>query len=108
MAKKFKKFKKSKIEIVLQFIKGLARKLPCINETENEILSEEFSDVVIAIKEQNSQHVYNAYYLPKAINAILKEENYLTTESGAKHRAKAMLLADMANGVLDEFYRFTK
>ena len=55
-----KKFKKSKFEIVLQFVKGLARKMPCINETENEILSEEFSE------------------------------------------------ADMANGVLDEFYRFTK
>lgn len=103
-----KKFKKTKYEVFLQFIKGLARKLPCFNETENEILSEEFSEAVIAIKEQNSQHVYNAYYLPKAISAILKEQNYLTTESGAEHRAKAMLLADMANGVLDEFYRFTK
>lgn len=103
-----KKFKKSKFEIVLQFVKGLARKMPCINETENEILSEEFSEAVIAIKEQNLQHVYNAYYLPKAISAILKEQNYLTTASDAEHRAKAMLLADMANGVLDEFYRFTK
>lgn len=41
-------------------------------------------------------------------NKFLKEQNYLTTASGAEHRAKAMLLADMANGVLDEFYRFTK
>lgn len=69
-----KKFKKSKYEVFLQFIKRFARKLPSFNETENEILSEEFSEAILAIKEQNSQHVYNAYYLPKAISAILKEQ----------------------------------
>lgn len=98
-------FKKTKKEIAIEFLKRMARKVPCLNNTENELLSDEFHSVVIAIKERNSQIVWDAYYLPKAINAILKEENYLTTAHGAECRAKAMLLADMANGVLDEFYR---
>lgn len=101
-----KKFKKSKLEKAMQFFLRFARKIEIFNNTENEALTEEFNEVLLAIKEQNSKAVWDAYYMPKAINAILKEEGYLTTEKGATQRAKAMLLADLANGVLDELYRF--
>ena len=73
-----KKFKKSKLEKAMQFFLRFARKIEIFNNTENEALTEEFNE----------------------------EEGYLTTEKGATPRAKAMLLADLANGVLDELYRF--
>ncbi len=87
---------------VLNFL----RKFPLLNSFENEQLTEEFESKVYAIKETNSQIVFETYYLPKAIMAILKEDNYLTTPKQAEPRATAMMLADYANGVLDEFYRF--
>lgn len=101
-----KMFKVSISEKISRFLKQKLRKLTCFNTQENIELSYEFQDVVIAIKEHNSKIVWDSYYMPKAINAILKEEGYLTSEKGATPRAKAMLLADLANGTLDEFYRF--
>lgn len=102
------RFKKPKKEIVMEFVKRVARKFPALNQYENEELSINFDEVVKAIKEKNSKIVFDAYYMPKAIAAILREDNYLTTEHQARSRATAMMLDDLAKGVLTEFYRFKK
>lgn len=97
----------TKIESLKNFLKNFLREHCCIyNKLENQELTEDFISSLKAIKEYNSKNVWDLYYLPKAISAILKEEGYLTTMQQAVPRAKAMLLADLANGVLDEFYRF--
>ena len=49
-----KKFKKSKLEKAMQFFLRFARKIEIFNNTENEALTEEFNEVLLAIKEQNS------------------------------------------------------
>ncbi len=87
---------------VLNFL----RKFSLLNSFENKQLTEEYKSNVNAIKEKNSQAIFESYYLPRAISAILREDNYLTTPSQAEPRATAMMLADYDNGVLDEFYRF--
>ena len=89
-------------------LKNLFRNIPFLNDMENERLSEEFENRIISIKERNSQALFEAYYMPKAISEILREQNYLATEKTARDRATAMLLLDISNGTLDEFYRFTK
>ena len=101
-----KKIKKPIIGEFTRFTRALLRKIPLFNEIENEQLTDDFNNRILEIKEENSKIVWDAYYVPKAINAILKEDGYLTTEKGAWQRAKAMLLYDLSCGVLDEFYRF--
>lgn len=86
-------------------LKFVARHIPLIAELEDAQLQDGFDTRVIAIKEYNSQVMYDTHYIPKAINAILKEENYLVSERMAMSRATAMMMSDMANGVIDEFYR---
>ena len=73
-------------------LKNLMRSVELFNQTENEHLTEEFCQRVHQIKERNSEIVFNAYYLPKTMTAILREENYLTTHAGAKDRAVSMLI----------------
>lgn len=101
-----KRFKMSKKEIVKRRIREFLRFFPIFSEYENELLTDDFQQTVHQIKERNSQIVFEAYYLPKAISAILKEDGYLTTPQGATPRATAMMLSDMAEGILNEFYRF--
>ena len=96
----------SKREIARRKIREFLRFIPILSEYENGILTDELRQTVQEIKERNSQIVFEAYYLPKAISAILKEDGYLTTPQGATPRATAMMLSDMAEGILNEFYRF--
>lgn len=103
-----KTFKITKTEKILRAINHLLRFMPSFNELENHKVSEDFNVRLREIKEQNSQIVFDAYYVPKATVAILREENYLATEETIKNRATAMLLTDVANGTLNEFYRFIK
>ena len=84
------------------------RKINFLNKIENGHLTEEFDDIVQDIKERNSQTVFDFYYMPKAVAAVLKEENYLAVDDYVIDRARAMLLYDKAQGVLDEFYRFAE
>ena len=77
------------------------------NEYENAILTNEYAERISELKEQNSKIIFDAYYLPKAVTAILREDNYLITLDGAKERAVSMMLKDKADGILDEFYKFT-
>lgn len=87
-------------------IKCLFRRNSLCNEFENEILTEEFAKIVREKREKNSQELFNEYYLPMARKEILKTQNYLTTDNQAFHLAVSMLTKDIADGVLDEFYRF--
>ena len=101
------RFVKPKKEVIAEFMKKVARKyFPDFNQVENKRLSIEFKNTVKAIKENNSKIILDAYYMPKAISAILREQNYLITEEQARSRATAMMLNDLAKGVLTEFYRF--
>ena len=102
-----KEFITKKIKGLLLTLRGCARKkIYLYNKFENEELTYEFYSVVQEIKERNSKIIFDSYYMPKAISSILKEEGYLTTFEAAEPRAKAMLLSDLANGILDDFYRF--
>ncbi len=101
--------KSSSLTFLQQSKRGILnflRIFPLFNSYENEQMTEEFERRIIEIKEVNSRIVYDTYYLPKAISAIFKEDNYLPTPRQAKPRATAMMFSDMANGVIDEFYRF--
>lgn len=71
-------------------------------------LETEFTDTVRFIKERNSQIVWTHYYLPKAIKQILEREGYLMSPENRQVQtlATSMMLADLANGELTEFYRF--
>lgn len=91
---------------MIKKLKNLCRKSRLLNRLENGHLTEEFDDVVQDIKERNSQMVFDFYYMPKAVAAVLKEENYLAVDDYVTDRARAMLLYDKSQGVLDEFYRF--
>lgn len=90
----------------MEFIKNFLRNFKFFNKIENNFIADELEEKIFEIKKKNSEIVFNAYYIPKAISAILKEDGYLTTERGAIQRATAMMNADIANGVLTEFYRF--
>ena len=100
-------FTKPKSEIIIESIKKLPRRNSQLNQIENGFITDDFVAALRKVRETNSKIVWEAYYLPKAISAILKEENYLVGPEQAAPRAKAMLLADIANGILDDFYRFT-
>ena len=99
--------KKTKAEIALESVKGFLRvHFDSFNKYENEELSMDFYRTVKAIKEKNSKIVFETYYMPKAIAATLREDNYLATEQQLKSRATAMMLNDLAQGVLTDFYKF--
>lgn len=101
------KFKKPMVEKFVEFYRGLMRKhFAEYNLFENDNMTEDFKKALIKIKEKNSQIVFESYYIPRAMSAILKEDGYLTTFQGAVPRAQAMMFSDLANGILDEFYRF--
>ena len=101
-----KMFIKPKTEIIAESLRRVFRKNSHFNKMENETLTVDYVDALRKVRETNSKIVWDMYYIPKAISAILKEENYLVTAEQAAPRAKAMLLADLANGVIDDFYRF--
>ena len=92
---------------IKNFFRKILRKFDAYNEYENAILTSEYAERISELKAQNSKIVFDAYYLPKAVTAILREDNYLITLDGAKERAVSMMLKDKADGILDEFYRFT-
>ena len=58
------------------------------------------------IREYNAKVLFDTFYTKKARQIILKESGYLATENLVAQRAAALMTLDVANGVLDEFYRF--
>lgn len=87
-------------------ILDIIRKIKLFNDYENEQLTEEFKDRVQAIKERNSKAVWDCYYIPKAMVKVLKEDNYFGISPKVENYATAEMFKDMAEGKLDEFYRF--
>lgn len=92
---------------VKNFIIRNLRRFKFFNRYENEEMSKEFKAVIKGIKERNSQILFENYYKPKAVTAILREDNYLASEDLINDRAFAMFMQDIAQGALNEFYRFT-
>lgn len=84
------------------------RKLEPFNKVENKSLTAEFIKTVARIKERNSKIVWTHFYLPKAIKNILDNGGYLLSPDNKQVQtlATSMMLADLANGELTEFYRF--
>lgn len=84
------------------------RKLEPFNKVENKSLTVEFIKTVARIKERNSKIVWTHFYLPKAIKNILDNGGYLLSPDNKQVQtlATSMMLADLANGELTEFYRF--
>lgn len=95
--------KKEKFE---RFVKNLSRKVKFLNDFENVDLTNELKKKIHQIKEHNSQIVFNAYYMPLTMKEILKKENYLTNGPQAINLATSMMLKDLSDGVLTEFYKF--
>jgi len=87
-------------------IKQLLRRTGLVSKYENELLTINFQETVRRIKEKNSRIVFNAYYMPRAASAILKEQGYLATDNTVFQRASTMMFMDLSNGTLTEFYKF--
>lgn len=96
----------SKTEKIERFVKSLKRKVKIFNEMENVDLTNELKRKIHKIKETNSQIVFNAYYMPLAIKEILRTDGILTNGPQAVTLATSMMLKDLADGVLNEFYKF--
>lgn len=96
----------TKKEKVVRFVKHIARYITGINRAENRTLTAELFRCTRLLKERNSEIVFNNYYMPIAIKEILKKDGYLTNGPVAVALASSYMLKDLANGVLDEFYRF--
>lgn len=89
-------------------IKTLLRKIKYFNHIENKSLTLDFRQKVHSIKEKNSQIIWEHYYIPKAMLQVFKEDNYMGINKKVENIASANMFKDMANGKLDEFYRFVK
>lgn len=67
-----------------------------------------FAKEVKLRKEANSQHIYNAYYIPLACTQIIKEQGDITNADKYKleNLAMSLMFKDLAYGKLNEFYKF--
>ena len=88
--------------------KRFLRKIKYFNHIENKSLTLDFRQKVHSIKEKNSQIIWEHYYIPKAMLQVFKEDNYMGINKKVENIASANMFKDMANGKLDEFYRFVK
>ena len=95
-----------KREKFIRLVKNLGRKIKFLNEFENVDITNELQRKIIAIKEHNSQIVFNTCYMPLAMQKILKQDGYLTNGPQAVALATSMMLKDVSDGVLTEFYKF--
>lgn len=93
----------------MKFIEIL-RKLKPLNVLENIGLTSEFNKEVLKRKEKNSKIVFTHYYVPLAIKTILTREGYLknVNDFQVNNLATALLLRDLSDGTLNEFYKFTE
>ena len=91
----------------MKFI-DILRKLKPLNVLENIGLTSEFNKEVLKRKEINSKIVFTHYYVPLAIKTILTREGYLKSLSDyqVNNLATALLLRDLSDGTLTEFYKF--
>lgn len=73
-------------------------------------LEHELTSEIKKRKEQNSQAVWSAYYIPLATAAIVREQGTITKKDIFKLEclANSLMFKDMADGKLNEFYQFIK
>ena len=71
-------------------------------------LEKQFLNEIQLRKNVNSQHVWSAYYIPIAAAEIIKEQGELKPADKFKLECLAisMMFKDMADGKLNEFYKF--
>lgn len=94
-----------------RFFKDLLKKMeldPMFGGSQNQSLESEFTRTVRKLKEKNSKLVWDSYYIPKAVSEILKKENKLTINDDKRIvlLAQSMMFRDLADGTLNEFYKF--
>ena len=89
-----------------RFCKSLLRKNADYNKLENQKFTIAYLKKYKEIREYNAKVLFDTFYTKKARQIILKESGYLSTENLVAQRAAALMTLDVANGVLDEFYRF--
>lgn len=98
----------------MTFFKKILKELDNINHMTNNInrptLERQFLNEVRLRKEVNSEHIWSSYYIPLAAKEIIKETGTLTTND--KYRmemlANSMMFRDMADGKLNELYKFNE
>ena len=101
------------VGVVMKFFKKLLWKLSVMNDaiiTAPVALEKEFCAEIRKRKEQNSQAVWSAYYIPLATAAIVREQGNITNKDVFKLEclANSLMFKDMADGKLNEFYQFVK
>lgn len=71
-------------------------------------LEKQFINEIKLRKNVNSQHVWSAYYIPIAAAEIIKKQGSLTKQDEFKLEclANSLMFKDLADGKLNEFYRF--
>lgn len=102
--KLFKAFCKTTINI-LNFTLGIVRYIPSVNKEENELLTAEFNAKVNQLREENSQYLYINHYIPLAVHQLVKTNRKITNAS-LRAAATQLLINDLADNNLDEFYHF--
>ena len=102
--KLFKAFYKITIKIISFFL-GIVRYIPSVNKEENQMLTAEFNAKVNQLREENSQYLYINHYIPLAVNQLVRTNRKITNTS-LKATATQLLINDLAENNLDEFYHF--
>lgn len=88
----------TKKEKITRFLLSLIRKNKFLNECEDMLLADDFSNRCDEIYEENRKHLMGAYYMPKAVNQALKEDGFFI---GIEQRAQRMFLEDLHQGKID-------
>lgn len=102
--KLFKVFCKITIKIISFFL-GIVRYIPSVNKEENQMLTAEFNAKVNQLREENSQYLYINHYIPLAVHQLVRTNKKITNTS-LKAAATQLLINDIADDNLDEFYHF--
>lgn len=97
----------------MTFFKKLLRELNGLNQAvtgsyQPITLERQFLNEVKLRKEINSHHVWCSYYIPLAAKEIIREQGNLTKQDEFKLQclANSMMFRDLADGKLNELYRF--
>lgn len=97
----------------MKFFRKLLRKLNNVNSTLKEdynqiSLEKQFINEVRLRKHINSQHVWSSYYIPLAVRELISKQGSLSPTDNFKLEclANSMMFRDLADGKLNELYRF--
>ena len=99
--------------ITMKFFKNILRELYYFDSNAsktNRTLEQELKREIRLRKEINSEHIWSSYYIPIATAEILKQQGCITAKDTFKLEclANSLMFKDMADGKLNEFYRFNE